>query len=257
MSGNVGYWPLRIGYNPNSQYSIADIRLRNDATFPKVDAGEPDWFSKTKLMSSRYRPIIFAAIGLVLVWLVAMAGFAISRNSKMTADKVRAYMEGTDFSKLTGEARAKALRELADKINRLSAEERRRARFDGLIAGWFNQMTEAEKAEFLELTMPTGFKQMITAFEQLPEEKRRKTIDDAMKRMREARADAGGDAGPQGGRDGGTNAPALSKELQEKVATIGLKTYYSESSAAAKAELAPLMEEIQRSMESGRAFRNR
>ncbi|MBA4150029.1 MAG: hypothetical protein H0X66_18105 [Verrucomicrobia bacterium] len=207
-------------------------------------------------MSSRYRPIIFAAIGLVLVWLVAMAGFSISRNSKMTAEKVRTYMDGTDLSKLTGDARAKALRELADRINKLSAEERRRARLDGLIAKWFNQMTEAEKAEFLELTMPTGFKQMITAFEQLPEEKRRKTIDDAMKRMREARADAGGEAGSQSGRRG-TNAPALSQELQEQVATIGLKTFYSESSAEAKAELAPLMEEIQRSMETGRAFRNR
>ena len=206
-------------------------------------------------MNARYRAIFFAVLGLLLVWLVALAGFSISRNSKMTAEKVRAYMERTDFASLTGEARARALRELAEKLNRLSAEERRRARLDGLISKWFDQMTEAEKAEFIELTMPTGFKQMITAFEQLPEEKRRKTIDDAMKRLREARQEDGG-SGLQGGRRG-TNAPALSPELQEKVATIGLKTFYSESSAEAKAELAPLMEEIQRSMETGRAFRNR
>lgn len=223
---------------------------------PLFDVKSLGWLSKSIAMSSRYRPIVYAAMGLVLVWLVAMAGFAISRNSKMTAEKVQAYMDGIDLSKLSGDARAKALRELAEKINKLSAEERRRARLGGLIASWFNQMTEDEKAAFLEATMPTGFKQMITAFEELPEEKRRKTIDDAVKRMREQRADAGGDRASEAGSRG-TNAPVLSKELQEKVAAIGLKTYYSESSAAAKAELAPLMEEIQRSMETGRAFRNR
>jgi len=205
-------------------------------------------------MNSRYRAIIFAFLGLVAVWLVAYAGFKISRNSKMTSEKVRLYMEKVDFGSLRGEARARALRELADKMNRLPMEERRQARRDGLVSEWFNQMTEEEKGEFIELTMPTGFKQMITAFEQLPEEQRRKTIDDAMKRLRRAREEEGRTIF-EGRR--GTNAPALSEELQEKVAEIGLKTFYKESSAQAKAELAPLMEEIQRSMESGRAFRNR
>jgi len=103
--------------------------------------------------------------------------------------------------------------------------------------------------------MPTGFKQMVMAFEQLPEDKRRKTIDDALKSLRDAQART--QSGQDGGGLSGTNAPALSDELQAKIRTIGLKTFYSQSSAETKAELAPVLEEMQRVMEHGGPPRHR
>jgi hypothetical protein len=156
-----------------------------------------------------------------------------------------------DLSKLSGDERARALRKLADMVNRLSAEERRQMRFGRPAGDWFNQMTEEEKVQFVEATMPTGFKQMITAFEELPEDKRKRTVDGALRRLREQQARGGAGEGQ------GTNDPPISPELEAKVRTIGLKTFYSESSAQTKAELAPLLEELQRAMESGRAFRGR
>ena len=130
------------------------------------------------------------------------------------------------------------------------------ARMDRIAAGWFENMTEEEKGGFIEATMPTGFKQMLASFEQLPEAKRHKAIDDAMRRLREAR-----DKVPEDGEapaDQGTNRPpALSPELQEKVTKIGLKAFYGESSAQTKAEMAPMLEELQRMMESGLMFRGR
>ena len=123
-----------------------------------------------------------------------------------------------------------------------------------MVFRWLEAMTEEEKGAFIEATMPGGFKQMINAFEQLPEDKRRKMIDDSLKRLRETndRLQAG-----QVVMQGGTNRPPISEELQAKVRTIGLKTFYSQSSAQTKAELAPVLEELQRVMENGGRMRGR
>jgi hypothetical protein len=208
------------------------------------------------MLTHRWRPVVFVAIAVLGIWLVALTGYSIAKNSKMTAEKVRAYLESVDLSKLTGAARAKALQDLADKLNALSPEERQKARLERLARGWFDQMTEEEKGKFIEATMPAGFKQMLTAFEQLPEDKRRRTIDDALKRLKDSQNNVqkGGGQADQSG----TNAPPpLSDELQAKIRTIGLSTFYSQSSAQTKAELAPVLEELQRVMESGRPFRGR
>ncbi len=203
-------------------------------------------------MNSRRRTIVIAGVSILLVWILVVAGFLIARNSKMTAEKLRAYIESVDLRKLSGEARRKALRDLANKLNALTPEERRLARSEQLWAKWFSEMTEQEKSEFIEATLPSGFKQMLASFEKLPEEKRHKAIDSAVKRMKEARDN--GETGVRS-RPRGTNAPPpLSPDLQKKVATIGLKSVYSDSSAQTKAELAPLLEEVQKSMETGRMF---
>lgn len=203
------------------------------------------------MQSQRWRPVFLLGVAICGIWLVALAGYRVAKNAKMTAEKVRAYAESVDISKLSGAARAKAIRDLADKLNALSLDERRKARLERISWAWFDQMTEEEKGTFIDFTMPTGFKQMLSSFEQLPEEKRRKSVDDALRRLKEARDQSSG-------KEGGTNSQqVLSPELQSRVRSIGLATFYSQSSAQTKAELAPVLEELQRVMESGRPFRQR
>ena len=206
------------------------------------------------MLSQRQRAVVWAAVAIVGIWILAAAGFWISDSFKVTSAKVRAYVESVDLGKLSASARAKALRNLAEKINALSLEERQQMRLDRSAYRWFTQMTEEEKGTFIEATMPTGFKQMISAFEEMPEERRRRVIGEALKGLRQAQGQAPGDQDPMGQ---GTNAPPISEELQAKVRTIGLKSFYSQSSAQTKAELAPVLEELQRAMESGRAFHGR
>jgi hypothetical protein len=188
------------------------------------------------------------------VWVIAFAGYKLARNARVTPEKLLHYAQQTDLSRLQGEARSKAIRELARQLNSLGLEDRRKARLEGSVWGVFEQMTEEEKAGFVELTMPAGMKQMLVAFEELPEEKRQRAVDDALKRLRETE----GQVSNAGGTDAaGTNGPSLSPELEARIRSIGLKTFYSQSSAQTKAELAPVLEEVQRSMQSGRLLNRR
>jgi hypothetical protein len=197
--------------------------------------------------------VVWAIGAIAAIWLVAIAGYTIAKNAKVTPEKVRAYVASVDFGRLTAAQREEAIRKLAAMLNRLSLEERQRLRLDQTAYRWFEQMTEDEKGEFLEATMPTGLKQMLNAFEQMPEDRRRRAVTEAVQRLKTTRENFAktGELPPQSG----TNNATMSPELQQKMATIGLKTFYSQSSAQAKAELAPLLEEMQRMMESGLLFR--
>ena len=210
------------------------------------------------MFSQRWRPVWFFVLALLAVWVIAITGYTMAKNSRVTAEKVRRYAESVDLRTLSGAARAKAIQKLADMLNGLSVEERRRARMERAAGRWFEEMTEEEKGTFIEATMPSGFKQMLNAFEQMPEEKRRRAVDDALRRLKEAQGQNQMQPAGAAENQGSTNGLApLSEELQTKVKTIGLKTFYSQSSAQTKAELAPVLEELQRVMESGRPFRGR
>jgi hypothetical protein len=202
------------------------------------------------MLNPRQRPVLLAVAALIVIWLLALAGYEIAKNATVTPDKVRAYIASVDFSHLTAAERDAAIARLAAMLNALTLEERQSLRLERLA--WFNQMTEAEKSKFLDATLPTGFKQMLAAFEDMPTDKRKHVIDQAVKQMQDANASlaAGGQAPPAG-----RNGAVLSPELQEKVTKIGLQSFYSQSSAETKAEMAPLLEEMQHTMESGRMMR--
>jgi hypothetical protein len=204
-------------------------------------------------MSPRQRVGFWAAGIVLLAWILAWTGHRWARESRMTADKVRAYVGATDLRALTAEARRKALRGLADRLNALSFDERRRARLEQAWRGWIDQMTEEELAGLIEATLPGGVQQMLKAFEQTPPERRQRMVDEALKRLQQGAARGGGD-GPQGV---GPPIWAVSDEQRQRLVSLGLGAYYSQSSAQTKAELAPVLEELQNVMRGTRGMPHR
>ena len=203
-------------------------------------------------MSRTKRTLLFATGILVAVWLAGWAAYAIAQYLKVDADKVIHYAGSVDLSKLSALDRAEALRQLEAKVNKLSLEDRRRWWKEGSFQKWFDKMTENEKGQYIEATLPTGLKQMLNAFDEFPEAKRKNIVDDFIKNLKE---DHRLQTDREPGQDSptGTNAPiVLSAELENRARTIGLKTFYAESSPEAKAELAPFLEELQRDLQNGR-----
>lgn len=207
------------------------------------------------MLAEHKRFLKWVAIGLATIWGIVFVGYKISASYKVTPEKIKHYVETTDLSRLTPAERARALNKLADMINSLQYEERRKVRLREDWKRLFDQMTEQEKNEFIEKTVPVGFKKMIESFEKLPEERRKKVVSDALRRLREAQEALAAVSPEAMNQRFRTNAPVLSPELENKIRMIGLRAFYNESSAQTKAELAPVLEEIQRLMERGDAFR--
>lgn len=203
-------------------------------------------------MNRRTRTLLLALAALVGVWLIAWGAYAVAQSRKITADKVKASLAETDLNRVPTADRAKVLAELARQLNALSFEDRRDARLNGEWDRLFAAMSEEERRAFIEATMPTGMKKMIAHFEQLPETTRRKTVDDAMKRLREAERTGGGERPPG---DPGRPPVAMSEDTRQRMVTMGLDSFFKESSSQTQAEVLPLLEEMQRSMQRGRVLR--
>ena len=194
------------------------------------------------------RPLMYAGGALALVWVVALTIFYFSGKTKMTVERLDQYVAATDLSQLSEEDRARAVDKFADMVNALSEEDRMRWRREEGWKKWFAQMSEAERSRFIEKTLPTGFKQMLDAFSQLPPDQRKKMVDQAVSNLKQAGANGNND----GGNYGASGPPPLSPELEQQVRQIGLTELYTQSSPETKAELSPLLEQIESQIHNGR-----
>ena len=194
---------------------------------------------------NRNRPPLIAAAAIILVWLLAWSGYVISKHSKMTSEKVSQYQRSLDLARLSSADRLKALKKLAEMLNGLSPEERQLWRLD---LDWFRQLTDEEKAFFLDAFLPGEMRLALQMFEKWPKERQQKEIESALKELQK---NAVSPQSSELSKLKGTNGPMLTPELDKKLRTIGLNALFSQGSAQTKAQLAPLLMEVQRQFESG------
>src|ERR1051326_5238519 len=126
---------LRAGDVPRSVFEVIIAALVSPRTTAYL----------LSMLNQRWRPVFFGGIALIAIWLVALVGYSIAKNSKVTPEKVRTYAASVDLNKLSGAARAKAIAKLAAMLNALSLEERRQARLEKMAGGWVEGITEIGK----------------------------------------------------------------------------------------------------------------
>ena len=198
------------------------------------------------MLSQRQRPVVFAVAAIAMIWLLAITGYTIAKSTIVTADKVRAYVASVNLAGLPATERATAIQKLVKLLAALPLEDRQAVRLDRTAYRWLDQMTGEEKRAFIEATMPAGFKQMLSAFEQLPADRQRRVIDQTFRQLRAT--------GP--GLPSGTNGlPQLDMDLLTRMQTDGLNNAFTQSSAETQMELAPVLEVLQQVMQTGRGFR--
>src|SRR5579883_2361915 len=193
----------------------------------------------------------FAVLAVACIGLVG-AGLKTIRTRPATADELGRFVNSVNLTRLSGPERAAALFKLQERVNALTLEERRKWGLSGEWRKWFEVMTETEKGQYIDATLPTGFKQVLNAFGRLPDDARSRAIDEAMRKLKAThRLVTDHEPGHAESMYGTNPPPVLSPELENRARMVGFKTFYVESSAQTKAELAPLVEELQHELEPG------
>jgi hypothetical protein len=130
------------------------------------------------------------------------------------------------------------MKRLAEQLNQLDYDQRREVRMGRRLEVFFKSLTPAEQSEFIDLTFPAGFRQMMDAFNKMPPQRRKAFVDRTLREM-QTRGEQGGDL------------PADDPN-RKKIVEQGLQAFYSEATAETKMDLAPLMEEMQHSLQGMR-----
>ena len=184
---------------------------------------------------------INAALILAVVWAIVGGVMWWARASKVTPEVLMAYVESHPIEGKAPGERRKTMEAVAKKLNHLTYEERREVRLSRKLDSFFRTLNPDEQSQFLDLTLPEGFRQMMEALNKMTPEKRKAFVDKTLEQLR---------------KEEGQNLPDDARERMEqdenmqKIVDQGLKSFYSEASAETKMDLAPVIEQMQRNLQN-------
>jgi hypothetical protein len=181
------------------------------------------------------RPLwIKAALVIIAIWAVAGGAIFWARSIKVTPESFTKYVETHPIAGKTGRDRAKIVEKVAEQMNALGYEERREFRMGKRLDGFFKNLTAEEQGRFLDLTLPTGFKQMMDSLNKMDPEQRKKFVERSLRDMQ---------------RDAERAPDAELDANARKIIDQGFKSFYSDASAEVKMDVAPLIEQLQKNLQ--------
>lgn len=177
-----------------------------------------------------------------VAWIAAAGSIAFFRSQRVTAEKVVAFIGAKPLRDLSAEDRLRRIEDLADRVNRLDFEERQKFRLEKRLRNFFLEMSEPERARYLELTLPGGMRNMMEAFNKMTPQKRKQIVSRAVTEL--SRLSEQGDRAEM--------EKALGDESLKKIAAEGMKAYLSQASSQTKLDLQPVLEQVQNILQMGR-----
>ncbi|MEI9895891.1 MAG: prepilin-type N-terminal cleavage/methylation domain-containing protein [Chthoniobacter sp.] len=169
--------------------------------------------------------VIWAVVGGVIWW---------ARSVKPTPETVMRYLDAHPIANASAQDRDKALEKVAKDLNQLPYEQRREVRMSRKLDAFFRALPPDDQTRFLDLTLPTGFKQMMDALNKMTPEKRKDFVNKALTDMKKHE----GDDVPEDKRNLDANG--------QKIIDQGFRSFYSDASAETKMDVAPLIEQLQK-----------
>jgi len=183
----------------------------------------------------RMAPWLKISLALLGIWAVAGGVIYWARAEKPTPQSIAAYMRSADITSKTGADRDKVIHRVEEMFNGISYEDRQELRSEGLTNHFFGSLTPDEQGQFLDATLPTGFKQMMDSFNKMDHARRKQFVDRALARMRQD--------------EGERPPPNLDDKNVQRIVDQGLRSFYSDANADVKLDLAPLIEQMQRNVQ--------
>jgi hypothetical protein len=172
---------------------------------------------------------------LAVIWAVAGGIILWTRHSRPTPASLAAYIENHPLEALPAGERAEVIRRVADQLNRLNFDQRQELRKSQIDRRFFAQMTPGERQQFLELTLPEGFRQLMLALNKMDPEQRQKMVRRALDDIE---------------RDTPEIHDRIDRDAVQKIVSQGLDSFYQEASAEVKLDFAPVIEKLQRATQS-------
>jgi hypothetical protein len=174
---------------------------------------------------------------LVVIWLIAGGVILFTRMARPTPEGLSAYIDKHPIENLAPAERAEVIAKVADQLNRLDFEQRQQLRQLRADRKLFEQMTAEERARFMDLTMPEGFRQLMLALNKMDPGQRKKMVQRALDDI---------------DRDTPEIGERINREAAQKMISQGMSSFYEEASAEVKLEFAPVIEKLQRATQSMR-----
>ena len=178
------------------------------------------------------------AVSLVIIWAVAGGVIFWSHGSKPTPASVTTYIQTAGLPSKSAAQREKAIARVATMLNSLTFEERQTLDKEGVTREFYKGLTPIEQIAFMDATLPTGCKQMMEAFNKMTPEKRKELVNRSLAEMKK--------------HEGETPPKEFDSKIAQRIVDQGLRAFYSDANADVKLDLAPLIEQMQKNLQTGR-----